>query len=175
MLQLLIFFRDICLLRAKPQDLPASWPLFGLTIVGALLSGLLVLSDVLGGAVQALLTGVLDILLVIGLLRVLLPLFGKELRFLQTATAIFGSGTLFNLVSYPLHLMAANDPKVSDIALLGSILYLFLYLFFLVWSLVVLGHVLRHALEIRLRAGILFAFGYFMLINLMVQILFPVV
>jgi len=54
----------------------------------------------------------------------------------------------------------------------SAFLMLFLMLT-LVWSLAVMGHVLRHALEVSRGLGVTFAVAYFLLSQLLMEVLFP--
>ena len=168
MVKLLNLFVDICLLRAGPQDLPAARFLLWLTGVTSLITGTLVIVQGLGGLGRALLAQMLDLALMLGLLRALLTVTRRQARFLQTATALLGSGTFLNLVTMPLQLTMGRDASASPFGELAALLYLLL----IVWALLVMGHILRHALEIRLAAANLAALGYFFLINLLIQMLF---
>ncbi|HHH39477.1 MAG TPA: hypothetical protein ENK50_07875 [Sedimenticola sp.] len=166
--RLLNLFVDICLLRAGPQQLPASRFLLLLTLLLSLVTGTLVLVEGFG-LFPALAAQALDLLLLLGLMRAALIVRGMGARFLQAGTALFGSSVLINLLVMPLQLAIGDDPAASGFSELAVLLYLVL----LLWSVVVMGHILRHAFEIRLAAGILLSLGYFLLVNWLVQALIP--
>jgi hypothetical protein len=168
--RLLNIFVDICLLRAGPQDLPASGFLLILSILLALFTGALVIVESFGSVFNALLAQSMDLLLLMALLRIGLTYRRLGARFLQLATALFGSSALINLVTMPVQLLIAEDASAS----LGGELGVLLYLFLLVWALVVIGHILAQGFEIRFGGGILIALVYFLMINWLVQIVFPV-
>ena len=168
MVKLLNLFVDICLLRAGPQDLPAARVLLWLTGAASLITGTLVIVQGLGGLGRALLAQLLDLALMLGLLRAALTATGRGGRFLQTATALFGSSTLLNLVIMSLQLTMGQDASSSPFGELAALFSLLL----IVWAVLVMGHILRHAFEIRLAAANLVALGYFFMINLMIQMLF---
>lgn len=161
-------FVDICLLRAGPQDLPGSGFLLLLTVLLSLLTGTLVIVGTFGTLGAALAAQMLDILLLLGLLRLLLQLTGKSARYQQTASALFGSGVLINLVTMPLQLLYSGDPSGPALGEMGTLFYLII----IVWALVIVGHIIRHALEIRLAAGIMLSLGYFLIANYIIQTLF---
>ena len=152
MLQLLRAFLDICLLRRRPQDLPASMFLLYLTLAGHLLTGLLV-SLASHPPASALLLGLSDTLLLVGLTASLLYVNQLQARFQQTLTALAGSGTLLSLVALPLTFWwfalraVGEDPTMPAVLLLVIV----------VWSLVVMGHILRHALSAPLIIGLVVA------------------
>ncbi|HXK56931.1 MAG: hypothetical protein KDI74_05210 [Gammaproteobacteria bacterium] len=168
--RLLNVFVDICLLRAGPQDLPGSHFLVLLTASLSLLTGTLVIVGTFGSLDTALAAQLLDILLLLGLLRLVLQLTGKSARFPQTASALFGSGVLINLVTMPLQLLGSADSPASSGGGLSGLFYLAL----VIWALVIVGHIIRHTLEIRIAAGIAIALGYFLIVNYIVQSLFTV-
>jgi hypothetical protein len=163
--RLLQLFIDICLLRGRPQDLPASGFLFGLTLAATLATAIPILLISLNGLMPTLAAAAMDVALMLIFLRGGLYFLKLESRFLQTASAMFGTGAIINLVSIPIHMMLIADSGSDLMPLLGSLLYLML----LVWSLVVLGHILRHSLEIPLGGGVAIAVVYFVLILLLVQ------
>ena len=167
--RLINVFVDICLLRAGPQALPASRFLLGLTLLLGLVTGTVVLVEGAGGPLPALLLQLIDLALVLGLLYLATSLSGLQARFLQTATALLGSGVLINLISMPLQLLMGDDPSTSLFGELAVLLYLLL----IPWALLVVAHVLRHAFELRLSAAMLISLGYFMVVNWLVQGLFP--
>jgi hypothetical protein len=99
LLAIVHFFFELCLLRRKPQDLPASTALLAVVLVAGLLGG--VLLSVSAGA--ALLAGIgqtlLDFLLMLGVLHLALEFTDKLPRFLQTATALVGADTLVGIAA----------------------------------------------------------------------------
>ncbi|MCB1861146.1 MAG: hypothetical protein H6964_11220 [Chromatiaceae bacterium] len=169
--RLLNVFVDICLLRAGPQDLPGSVFLVVLTALLSLLTGTLVIVGTFGSLDTALAAQLLDILLLLGLLRLVLQLTGKSARFLQTAAALFGSGALINLVTMPLQLLGSGVTSQGDAGELSGLFYLFL----IIWALVIVAHIVRQALEVRMASGILISLAYFLIVNYVVQSLFTVV
>lgn len=168
--RLLNVFVDICLLRAGPQDLPVSGFLVVMTALLSLLTGTLVIVGTFGSLGTALAAQILDILLLLGLLRLVLQITGKSARLPQAASAMFGSGALINLVTMPIQLLDPGDPSASGASELSGLFYLFL----IIWALVIVGHIIRHTLEIRMVSGIVLALAYFLVVNYIVQSLFTV-
>jgi hypothetical protein len=152
---LIDYFIALCLLRAAPQDLPASPTLLNALGLAYLAVGVLV------GAVAgqplgpALAQTLVDLAFLLGLLYAGLRLAGRLPRFQQSAAALVGSGAVLSLlVVVPLGL--ASDGSGSEFTGAAAILFLAL----LVWSIVVTGHILRHTLNIPLVQGALIAAGY---------------
>lgn len=165
---LLKYFMDLCLLRAAPQDLPASQTLLRLTVAAnVLVSVVLTLSMRLDTA-PTLLQSLLEILLLLGLLWLVLRLTDRSGRFLQCAAAAMGSSALLGVLALPVIPMATRGE--GDTALLGGLLMLGL----VIWSVLVLGHILRHALEVPLGRGVLLAMMYTFASYALMGVLFPV-
>lgn len=146
MLALLKLYRDLCLLRAAPQDLPFSRFLMLLSIVCYALVGLGVslLDQDLG---LSLVSAGVDAALMIGLAYLGLWIRDRIPRAVQTITALTGTGAFFGLLGWPLiaslQQVADDTPSSLSLLLLGLI----------VWNMVVIGHILRHALDIPLWVG----------------------
>ncbi|MEJ1296884.1 MAG: hypothetical protein RPU64_15080 [Candidatus Sedimenticola sp. (ex Thyasira tokunagai)] len=166
--KLINLFVNICLLRAAPQDVPASTFLLAVTALLGLATGTLVIHDTFGGLVPAFLAQLLDLVMVYILLSSVLRFLGKSGRLVQTATALFASGTIINLLAMPLQLLIGGDPATSEMGGLGALLYLILML----WGVLIVAHIARHTFEISLRHGLLIAISYFLLVNAVVDSLF---
>jgi peptidoglycan/LPS O-acetylase OafA/YrhL len=166
---LLKLFIDICRLRAKPQDVPASSALLLLTIVLALVSGILAISGSVYGFMQTAIISLMDVAVTLILLSLILKLMNLSSRLLQTATAIFGTGAIINLLSLPVMLLMNSGAENPGYQLLGALLYFAL----LIWGLTVMAHILRHSFQLPLTGGLLIAIGYFLLINTLIQTFFP--
>lgn len=160
-------FLDICLFRKGPQDVPASTTLLWLCLTGYGLSGLAVLLAGLEPA-QALLEAVVEIILLAGLCYGLLSLTNHRARFVQTLTALAGTGALLTVVAFPLVIWIGQESARHEQGILSTLLF-----FGLVgWSLAVTAHVLRHALSVSRILGMLYATGYFVISIVMRGLLF---
>jgi hypothetical protein len=156
---LVYFFIDLCLLRRKPQDLPASSALFGIVLAVSVVGGLL-MSVTAGGSLWAGLgQTLLDLLLMLGALQLALKVLDKQARYLQTATALVGADAVIGLVALlPMSLarpMAAGA-EIGDDMLLAGVLFLAL----VAWSVLVVGHILRHAFDLTLAQGVVIAIAF---------------
>ena len=167
---LLNLFIDICLLRAKPQDVPASSTLMLLALFAAIVSGVPGIVGLVGGLAPALMIGLLDVVLILVVLRIFLSMMGLSSRLVQTATALFGTGVIINLLFLPVLWLLDVSTEYSVSQFLGALLYFAL----LVWSLVIMGYILRHSFNLQLSSGVLIAMGYFMLVNTLVRMFLPV-
>ena len=150
MLQLLNRFVDLCLLRCGPQHLPRSiglmlFSVFAYVIVGRIYSAFFVTAQ------YSPLRPVFSLLVLVGVPYALVAARGFPERFVQTLTALAGTGCLLSLAILP---MVGAIPG-ENVALSGiqEIVYVaFLALYF--WAFVVEGSIYRHALNIPLPLGI---------------------
>jgi hypothetical protein len=167
-MQLVRLFAAICLLRAAPQDLPASRMLLGVALGLYLLFAWLLAIPAYGQA-RAMPLALLDAALLIAFIQTVLYLRSRGARILQTLTAMAGSGSLLGLLALPLVLW--GQPSQAEGQVGGLLLYLWLLL--LVWNLLVAGHILRHALSTSLGIGVGVALLYALFSMQCVNWLFP--
>jgi predicted membrane channel-forming protein YqfA (hemolysin III family) len=168
LIPLLKFFVDLCLLRAAPQDLPASRELFALVLALNVLVGVIVQALISTGVGRALVISVFDAGLLLLLLWGVLYLRSRPMRFAQTATALLGAGALLAAVYLPLHWLTGPDPQASILSQVGALLILGL----MGWIQVVTGHILRHALDVHLAVGVVLSLGYTLVSMLLFELLF---
>ncbi len=143
---LLIFwsaFFDLCWLRLRPQDIPNSSLLLILTLVTYTLAGS-ISSALQLPLPEAILSGLVETLLLIILTGSLLYLTGHSTRLTQTLTALAGSSALISFLGIlPLYGFYQSYLNYEDTTLmLLSMIGLF------IWNILVYTHILRHALEI---------------------------
>jgi GAF domain-containing protein len=168
-------FLDICLLRKGPQHVPDAPVLLRLTAIAYGLSGLLV-SLITLAAPAALFLTLLDLALLSGLTYGLLRFRGYLERLSQTLTALFGAGTLLQLVALPLVIWLTQESVARTAGQeampeLPSLLYFFLF----GWNIAVLAHIVRQALSFTLGGGLLCALGYILLYWTLSDWLYPVI
>ena len=159
MKSLLESIRDILLLRRGPQDLPYSSGLLAALILLALAIGLAVAAQraTIAAAAPQL---AFEILLVLALAWVPLVVARRRERFVQTATALVAAAIAFNLLAVPVVLGVGELPKDASALTTTQVLLGWLSLVLVGWKLVVSGNVLRHALDLPLRAGVLIAAAF---------------
>lgn len=158
---------DIVLWRRGPQDLPVS----------SLLLAIAVAAYVAVSAVQLALLGesaatwffflVIDPLLLAGWVWLVLRLHGRPERFMQTASAVFGTGAVLGIGLYlPLQFIITSlgyDP--------ASGLAQFFALVLVVVFALVTGRIIKLATDSNLFTGIAVSLTYFLLINYLVGVL----
>ena len=146
MTALLTLLINIMRLKAAPQDLPYSRFLMLLCIVAYLAVGLgISLLD--QGVGLALLSAIIDTGLLIGLAYLALWIRGYQGRTVKTVTAFAATGTLFELMGWPLvaYLQQVSADNPSSLSLLLLLL--------IIWNIGVIGHILRHAVDVPMWVG----------------------
>ncbi len=162
-------FFDICLLRKGPQDVPRSVAFLRLVVLVYVASSILVYLSEHSLRVALGMAGV-DTLLALAFTYVLLAARKLVPRWVQSCTALFGTGIVFNIIVLPLFYWGAagEHPVAFD----NHAFYLLLIILIL-WSIAVMAHIFRHALSVPFAVGVLAAI---LLIWWMVgvsQLLFP--
>ncbi len=147
MARLLHMFIGLCLLRTAPQDLPHSRILELAAIsVYAALSFFIALFSVNTG--NALLAAAVDTGMLVALAHGGLWVLDLRNRATQLITALAGSGAIWQLTTVPVVSLIASQPS-SDVptttAQVGTLLYLALIL----WATTIIGHILRHAFNMK--------------------------
>jgi hypothetical protein len=128
----------ICLLRANPQDLPASYALLAITLTAYAAAEVIGLADTvpLRRAFDAV---ALDVALLVAITAIVLRVRGGWARLPQTLSALAGAGAVLTLVTIGIgNLMSAW--LVPGQTLLQAL--------FIAWWLLVYTHVLRHSLAL---------------------------
>ncbi len=167
MSRLILFWFDICLLRAGPQDLPASRELLGLSMASYTLASFL-LSLPGYSLVAAGQLALMDASLVVVFAATVLYFTGKMARLTQTLTALFGTGTLLGLIALPVIQLLASG-QAGQPSLLAGMLWLLLF----GWNLLVVAHIMRHALSVNFPAATGIAILYTLVAMQIINMLFP--
>jgi hypothetical protein len=165
--QFLRIFLDIVLWRRGPQDLPVSGLLLWVTVAAYIAVSAVQLA-LLGETVATwLFFVVVDPLLLAAWVWLVLRLYGRRERYLQTASAVFGTGALLGIGLYlPLQLIVTGlgqDPS-------SSLAQLFALLLIVAFALVT-GRIIKLATDSNLFTGIAVSLTYFLLINYLVGVL----
>ena len=93
----------------------------------------------------------------------------KRERIVQTLTALAGTGALITIVSLPISGWFRGADKESGEGGLAVLMLLLL----VGWSLAVVGHILRHALDLPIAGGTLVAVAYFAVSMIVIEAFFP--
>lgn len=167
---LLRAFLNIVRFKGGPQDLPASSTLLAITFVFAVLTH--VVTDApyssvgtiwLAAVTQAGAFGVV--------LWLVLSIRGKRERWLQTATALYGAGSLLQLLTIPVSYMLGNQQSSVSFGMMGLPSLLLLIIAF--WFLAVMSWVFRQSLEIKTGMSLLLSLGCQFVVLIVVLMVFP--
>jgi len=157
-----------CLLRRTPQADPVSGTALLWALLGYVLLDLLQARTSSDWLMSLGMTG-LDTLIMVLFSWSVLRLTKKSARYLQTLTALAGTGAVLGLVGLPLIQQAAqtqSDEGPAAMLVLG-------WLVLMVWSISVQAHIYRHALSSRYGVGLLVAGLQMVLVISLLKILFP--
>ncbi|MEO5574321.1 MAG: hypothetical protein ABIR48_07560 [Gammaproteobacteria bacterium] len=155
--KLLRIIIDICILRAKPEDVPASTTLLGATLA-VYASVSLALASVSLPLNKALLYALADTMVLAVLTHTLLLLRRFPARLPQTLTALAGTGALFGLIGLPFAQLTELEPLLFAL---------------LIWNVAVSAHILRHALSVSFIMGVVASLGYLLMAVAVTAALFP--
>lgn len=163
-------FFELCRLRLRPQDLPASAELLivATAAYGLSSAGLTLISQ---SVPVSLMAGAVDSLMLLALTYAVLLLRRVPGRWLQTSIAMAGTGALLTILAAPLYMWLAHVGGAQGGGPSPAISLLILVI--IVWNVVVMGHILRHALSFPLPGGILVSMGYVWVINATIAALLP--
>lgn len=156
-----LFFR-VAFLASPPQAVPAGERPFYIGVTLALLSYVAALAPDFGVGYSTA-RALVDITVTGALFWVCLKMVGRQARFQQAYGAYCGAVSFANLAALVIYRM--SDPAVQTFSLGDFIL--------LVWNLCLIGHVIRHAFEIRMFLSILAALVYVYVITSLMFSVFP--
>jgi len=157
-----------CLLRRTPQADPLSRTALGGALLAYLSMDLLQARASSGWPVSLGMTA-LDTLVMVWFSWSVVRLTRHTARYLQTLTALAGTGALLGLVGLPLVQQAAQAQSgegPTGTLVLG-------WLMLLVWGIAVQAHIYRHALSVRYGTGLLVAGLQTILVISLLETLFP--
>ncbi|MBS0358103.1 MAG: hypothetical protein JSS53_02365 [Proteobacteria bacterium] len=166
-------FRDVCLLKKGPQDIPYS--VFLLILLCFLDFGQTLLFDMGLNKVQK----ALDTLTLINSFKAILRLASSGLfvfivlqikqlssRWIQTFTTMVGCNVLINIVAFPLIVLLftimPTEEAAAPSSMLSSLIFIFTIISVIaagVWSILVNAHIFKHALNIKFFMGVLMTFA----------------
>ncbi len=160
---LFIAFLDICLLKKRPQDIPASKNLLTICLIayGFLSIQLALLSQPIE---KAILAGIIEVGFIMLFSLAVLQIGGKSSRWVQTVTALAGTGVIISLIAIPLYLFIGTNSDDSSLTDGVQALGLLLLAVLACWNISIMGHILRYALEINMFSSIILAVSYIWLI-----------
>ena len=146
-------FLDICLFRAAPQDLPYSTFLLLLSLGGYFIVGI-ILSLFEWTLLKSIAIVLMDLVLLAGLSYLILWIRLSTDRYVQTLTALAGSGIILELAGLPVY--ALKYVVDSGAIVVAAIFWIWVF-----WNLAVFGHVMRYALSTTMWTGAMMSLLYF--------------
>jgi hypothetical protein len=166
---ILTLFFEICLFRRNPEDIPASRFLMFASLAALVTLGLAIGSLSLPLKDALISTGINLFVLVI-ITQLLLILYSKQARFIQTMTAMAGAGIVISIFAIPVMVMfeycSRNDINAAPLSIL--------WLLLVIWEVVVMAHIIKHALAcqffLALMVAVLYPWIYFKLIGLFITV-----
>jgi hypothetical protein len=149
-------FLAMLILKSAPQDLPYSPKLNVQLAAVYILSGIMVLRTTVGpdDTVAGILLGLLvQFLFTYFVLRAL----DKGPRFIQTFCAMLGVSIIFNLLSWPVFALLADESIDDNLRASMSLIFILV----ISWEVLVKAHIFRHALEMKMLSALALSFSLF--------------
>ena len=137
-------FFQICLFKAGPADIPVSHWLFKLVLLIYFLVGVVV-SQIDHEFIISLVASLADTTLLIVTCWFLLSVKGLGSRFLQTVTAMAGTGSVLGVIGIPVFWLFRQVEPHGQL----TSLVLLMVLVVMIWSMLVTAHIFRNALDIK--------------------------
>ena len=164
------------LLQAKPQDVPFSYQLLGITAITSVACYILALQPaspelnrILGEQDSITMIAIAEHGFFAAAVWAILKLRGHGARFVQAITAIFGVSTIIRFLMWVISSILGVDHEAKGITLAGmSVVGLSL------WILVVYAHIFKETLETRFGVGVLFTIASQMLTSMLLLMVFKV-
>jgi hypothetical protein len=154
---------DICLLRGRPQDLPASWNLLRLTVLATVLTGYARVVRVDGSGLGGLVLVIFQAAIFGAVVWMILKVRGRPERWLQSIAALYAVNALFSLMLLPvLPQLAEAGKHALEAFQQGAATPIGWELLFAsaadIWYLLVMAQVMRHATELSFGLSALISF-----------------
>jgi hypothetical protein len=143
-MNIILRYIDLCRLKARPADMPASNKLLQATLFAYFLLGICI-SRIDSGWNISVISSLADTLFMLVAIRLLLQVKGLQARYQQTLIALAGAGIILDLIGLPLLIwlnQIGESQQGTSIAMLLMIALMF-------WSLMIVAHIFRQALDIK--------------------------
>lgn len=152
----------ICLFQSRPQDLLASGRILGFAMIAAFVLSVIRITAISEGSVAIMISLVQIALLALGL-KILLSLFSRRERWLQSATGVFGCSAVLMLAATPvLMITESSGSGIASLILVAMD----------IWGFVVIVFILRETLEVRLVVAFLVTFALEVIYVIIMQQIF---
>jgi len=137
-------FIDLCLFKAGPSDLPISQSLLKITLLIYLVISI-VINQIDSDLNMSFFVSLTDVLFLMISTMLLLKFRGFQSRYVQTLTALAGSGSCIAFIGLPIiwwFYQIEPEQQATSYVMLLMIALMF-------WSLMVMAHIFRQSLEIK--------------------------
>ena len=156
----------ICIFKASPQDLPATYNCFLVTVIASVATNLAI--DILMSEwKKTLIISILQVIVFTLTIRGILQFKNVAKRWVQTVSALLGTSSIIRLAGTPALYMFAPQSHPTDGAtltfeglLIGAVLG--------VWSLAVMTTILKEAMEVSTLTSFFIAIGSNVLVFIVV-------
>jgi len=156
-------------LKAAPQDMSYSVQNTVQMAIAYLISGIIVLQTTLNP--ENILAGLLlGFFVQYGFVYIVLKALDRRARFIQSFFAILGVGVIFNIMSWPIFSVMADELSNDDLKSSMSLIFLML----ISWEVLVKAHIFRHALDMKMFSAMALSFSLFFISVALSQLLVPI-
>ena len=156
-------------LKAAPQDLSYSVQKTTQMAIAYLFSGVIVLqATVKPDNILAVI--MLGFFVQYGFIYIVLKALNRMPRLMQTLFAVFGMSLIFNLLSWPVFSVMADELSSEELKASVSVMFLML----ISWEVLVKAHIFKHALEMKMFSAMALSFSLFFISIALSQLLVPV-
>ena len=156
------------LLKTAPQDLPYSIRLMGRSIFLYFISGIVVVAGIVEPPL-AMGRMLLNIGIILFFSYVVLSSLNLRARFVQTVTALVGTGLVFNLLAWPVLSFGGVEQESAAVMQILSIFVLML----ISWEILVTAHIFRNALGTKMTQAVILSMALFFVSLTLAQLVFP--
>ena len=156
------------LLKSAPQDLPFSTGLMARVVVLYFISGIVVVTGMVEPSL-AMGRMLLNIGIILFFSYVVLSSLNLKTRFVQTVTALVGTGIVFNLLAWPV--LSFGDMEQESTAAMQILSLIVLML--ISWEILVTAHIFRNALGTKMTQAVILSMALFFVTLSLSQLIFP--
>jgi len=148
-------FIDLCLFKTGPSDLPTSQSLLKITLLIYLIISI-VINQIDSDWNMSLFISLTDVLFLMLSTMLLLKFRGFQSRYVQTLTALAGSGSCIAVIGLPIiwwFYQIEPEQQATSYVMLLMIALMF-------WSLMVMAHIFRQSLDIKAGTAAMLTIAY---------------
>lgn len=157
-----------CLLRRTPQSDPLSTSVMFTALASYALIDLLQ-AKMASNWQTAIGMTLLDVAVLMLFARLVLHFTGRSARYVQTLTALAGTGAVLGVLGLPLVMQAVKAQQNGEV--MGTLVLGWLIL--LIWNISVQAHIYRHALSSRFGVGLIVSGLHAVTVMILMEYFFP--